>query len=666
MTPMGGTTMPKDQMKEKPEEGRNEVSRREFLRKSALSAGAAVGVIGAVRGVMGADGLPNPASGGPHIAEDFTKALNTKAEPGSFKAKGGMTGAEVFARACKEEGLAALFCAPGNYTVINAIANVDIPTYGGRCEGAMAAAADGFCRVTGEVAACSGTEGPGFTNMIMNIASAHSARTPLLVLASNMNLSGDDTERSFQQAYQQPTTEGMKKWGKRLITPNRVHEYAGYAFRQLKTGVPRPVHLDFPAEVAGAKFADPSELIYFFDKTKYRTEARPCPTAKDIATAVDMIHKAARPIIVASMGVFYHHAWEELKLLAEKADIAVVESGPSRGHFGDGHRLSVSRAPEALMSADLVIMVGQYCMPNIGEFRFNPDVKTIRIDPDPGDIGRNWPIDLGLVSDEKTALALLADAMPSKKREAWVAEIAAAKEVFEQENAELYAQGLKHSGNGAIHPAVIARGISDFLYKGELPPDQTTVVGGGFGIARFTRRFVQANRPGQVLNGPYQYAAIGPDVGYSVGAAAAVQLGVGPQAAYKGAPIVTITGDSGFSYTGMEIETLSKYRLPAVIIVYNNNAWGVFQLGEGRPQHMYLYQEGVRYDKIGEALGGRGEYVTEAEQFLPALKRSYEIAAKDRITTVINCQARKEFWDRAKFPPGMLGKTEPGCMAYSH
>jgi thiamine pyrophosphate-dependent acetolactate synthase large subunit-like protein len=85
-----------------------------------------------------------------------------------------------------EEDLAALFCCPCNYTVLNAMAAAGVPAYGGRTEGAMCAAADGFSRVTSEVTACSGTEGPGFTHMIMNIARAHAARTPLLVLGSNM------------------------------------------------------------------------------------------------------------------------------------------------------------------------------------------------------------------------------------------------------------------------------------------------------------------------------------------------------------------------------------------------------------------------------------------------------------------------------------------------
>ena len=73
---------------------------------------------------------------------------------------------------------------------------------------------------------------------------------------------------------------------------------------------------------------------------------------------------------------------------------------------------------------------------------------------------------------------------------------------------------------------------------------------------------------------------------------------------------------------------------------------------------MYLFQENVRYDKVAEGLGARGEYVTRAADFLPALERSYKMAADEGVSTVINCQARKEF--------RLLGKTEPGCMAYAH
>src|SRR5215469_9949045 len=221
----------------------------------------AAGALGAPR--MAAVPAAAPTVAPIRLPNAIPTALNLPAKPASFP----MRGSQVFAKVCKNEGLAALFCCPGNYDVINSICDEGIPCFGGRTEGAMCAAADGFIRVSGEIAACSGTEGPGFTNMIMNIAAANAARTPLLVLASNKRVSEDDSEMGIQTAYQQPTTEGMRKYGKRLIDPNRVYEYAAYAFRQLKTGIPRPVHLDFPAEVYGAKFKDASELRYYYESS---------------------------------------------------------------------------------------------------------------------------------------------------------------------------------------------------------------------------------------------------------------------------------------------------------------------------------------------------------------------------------------------------------------
>jgi len=636
-----------------------DVSRRNFIAKSMVGAGAAAATAlsaGKASAVAGSDARPI------RIPEEFASAA--KATP--RKAEFPMTGAQVFARVCKEEGLAALFCCPGNYNVINAIALEGIPAYSGRHEGAMCHAADAFIRVTGEIAAASGTEGPGFTDMICAVAAANAARTPLLVLASNMSIYTEDTEAGIQLAYQQPTTEGLKKYGKRLITPARVHEYAAYAFRQLRSGIPRPVHIDFPSEVYRAQFKSPADLAYYFDKSKYRTESKPHPSPKDIRAAVDLLKRAQRPIIVASNGVFYSRAWDALKSLAEKAQIPVVESGVVKGQFSDAHPLSANAAPGALASADVVVLVGQYCMPTIGEFAFGPDAKYIRIDPCAEDIGRNLPIDIGIVSCEKAALEALFNEMPSMKRDAWVAEIAAARKKFEDELDSFYKLGLSYTD--AVHPAVIAKELADFLYRSRVPKEQTTIVSGGYGIARYTRRWLRGYRPGQIMNGAYQYGAIGPDVGYAVGVSAAVQNGISVQGPYRGHPVVCITGDAGFGYTAMEMETLSKYRLPVIVIVYNNNAWGTWTGNRNSPVTLsiHLFQENLRYDKIGEALGAHGEYVTKPEEFRPALERCYQIAVKESRPSVINCQAKKEFWLRDQYPPGFLGKVEPGCMSYFH
>ncbi|MBS1788028.1 MAG: thiamine pyrophosphate-binding protein [Acidobacteria bacterium] len=634
-----------------------DVSRRRFLTRAVTSAGA-IAALGANDATAASAAETNPI----RVPDEFAQAAKTPPTKAVFP----MTGAQVFARVCKEERLAALFCCPGNYPVINAIAQEGIPTYSGRHEGAMCHAADGFCRVTGEVAAASGTEGPGFTDMINAIAAANASRSPVLVLASNMAIINEDTEAGIQLGYQQPTTEGLKKYGKRLITPKRVHEYAAYAFRQLRSGVPRPVHLDFPAEVTRARFNSGSDLDYFYDKAKYRTTSKPYPGPKEIAAAVEMLKLAARPMIVSSNGVFYSRAWDALKALAEKAQIPVVESGVVKGQFSDASPLSANAAPGALASADVVMLVGQYCMPTVGEFAFGPDAKYIRIDPCAEDIGRNLPIDLGMVSCEKAALEALADAMPAMKREAWVAEIAAARKKFEEENDAHYAKGLSYTD--AVHPAVIAKELTDFMYNSKLPKEQTTFVAGGYGIARYVRRRLRVYRPGQILNGAYQYGAIGPDVGYAFGAAVAVQNGIGPQAAYKGSPVICVTGDAGIGYTIMELETASKYRMPIIVIVYNNNAWGTWTGNSRSPVTltMHLFQENVRYDKVAEGLGAHGEYVTAPGDFRAALERCYQIAAKESRPSLINCQAKKEFWIRQQYEPGFLGTVEPGCMSYNH
>lgn len=604
------------------------------------------------------------------IPKEIAANLAEAPKPGAFDNKGGISGAEIFAKLCKEEDLAAMFCCPGNYTVINAIAAAGVPTYGGRSEGSMCAAADGFSRVTGETVACSGTEGPGFTNMIMNIASAHAARTPMLVLASNMTVAGDDREAFIQTGYQQPTTTGMKKYGKRLIAADRVHEYGAYAFRNLKSGVPGCVHLDFPAEVARTKFEDPAKLKDFYSKEKYRTESRAFPSPKEVQKAADMINKAERPLIIAGQGVFQRKAWEVLATIAEKQEAAVATSGPMRGHFPDEHRLCTSMSPEAMMSADLVVFVGQYCMPSPGEFKFNPDIKAIRIHPVQEDLGRNWPLELGIVSDEKAFLEALENALPRKKRDAWVAEIAAAKVKWQKSIDDQVVLGIKYSNDtNHLHPSVIAMEVNEFLYKNKnIDPKQTVLGTGGWTIGNFMGRWARAYRPGQQISCGYQYGAIGPDVAMTIGAGAAVQRGVGPQAPYKGAPVMCVSSDAGIAYSMFELDTAAKYKIPIIAVIYNNNSWGMWPnaVGSARSMHMYLFQENLRYDKMAEGLGARGEYVRTQDQFKQALKRSYDAASKDRVSTLINVQALKEFTSARDYPPGNFMNSEPGTGGFQH
>lgn len=581
----------------------------------------------------------------------------------------GMTGAQVFAKLCMDENLPALFCAAGNYHIINAISEAGIPCYGGRTEGGMCAAADGFARVTGEVVACSGTEGPGLTHMMMNIACAHAANSPLLVLASNSSLAAEDCHSFIQFMYQQPMTEGMKKYGKRITVPNRIYEYGAYAFRSLKTGVPDVVHLDFPLEVVTRRFEDLSELERSYGKERYRSESRAYPGSRELQQAIEMIGNAERPVLIAGNGVFVRKACDALMRAAEKHEMAVVGSGPVRGHFPDDHRLSGSMSNEALLDADLVVFVGQYSMPLPEEWTLPPGVKTIRVHPEQGDLGRNWPIDLGIVSDERVFMEALANGLPNKKRDSWVRELAAARSKWESTQLELYVQFLKYSRDtNSLHPSVLCKEVHDFLYKGDIDPKQTVTGWGGNMIGFGAMRWLRANRPGQEVTVVYQFGPMGPDLAMMMGPAVAIQRGIGPHAAYRGAPVVVVTGDAGMAYSLLELDTFVRYKLPVICIVYNNDCWGTFTLATESPsaQHMYMFQEGLRYDKMAEQLGVRGEYVRTPEDLRAALKRSYDAAVKQGCSTLINCQGIKEFNLPNEYPPGLDFSPEPGIGAIRH
>ena len=176
--------------------------RRAFMKKAMFGAGAT-----AALGTSGVGLTAQETDAKITIPPEFEAAKKATLPTMDFP----LRGAQVFARACHEEGVKALFCCPGNYEVVHAIADTGIPTYGGRHEGSQCHAADAFCRATGEVAATSGTEGPGFTNLINAIATANAARSPILLLPSHHTVFAADTPPSPQDHHQHPPPPGPKR-----------------------------------------------------------------------------------------------------------------------------------------------------------------------------------------------------------------------------------------------------------------------------------------------------------------------------------------------------------------------------------------------------------------------------------------------------------------------
>ena len=182
------------------------------------------------------------------------------------------------------------------------------------------------------------------------------------------------------------------------------------------------------------------------------------------------------------------------------------------------------------------------------------------------------------------------------------------------------------------------------------------------------QRWLRAYRPGQEIPVVYQFGPMGPDLAMIMGAAVAVQRGVGPQAAWQGAPVVSVTGDAGMGFSLMELDTCAKYKLPVICVVYNNDCWGTFTTAANTPRalHMYLFQENLRYDKMAELLGARGEYVSTPEELRAALKRSYDAGVKDQVSTLINCRGLREFNVNQLYPPAVGWLPQPGVGALFH
>ena len=117
-----------------------------------------------------------------------------------------------------------------------------------------------------------------------------------------------------------------------------------------------------------------------------------------------------------------------------------------------------------------------------------------------------------------------------------------------------------------------------------------------------------------------------------------------------------------------ELDTAAKYKIPHIAVIYNNNSWGMWPsaLSSARSMHMYLFQENLRYDKMAEGLGARGEYVTTPDQMKQALSRAYKAAATESASTLINVQALKEFTSGKDYAPGIALPAEPGVGAFAH
>jgi len=331
-----------------------------------------------------------------------------------------------------------------------------------------------------------------------------------------------------------------------------------------------------------------------------------------IEQAADLIRKAERPVVIAGTGVYWHHGETGLRRLAETAGLPVYMNGLGRGTLPADHPNAFSRTRSfALGGADLVILLGTPLdfRLNFGQPPLLPDkYNLVRMDALESDLTHNRPADVGIAGNIGRALEQLAEKVGGDGAGGRAGRLEELRE--REKGSEEKDRALLESDSEPIHPMRVYGELLKVL------DHDAVVIGDGGDFVSYAGRLIRTYEPGHFIDpGPFGGLGMGPP------SAIAARL------ARPDKQVVLLLGDGAFGFAGMEFDTMIRHRLPVVAVMGNNNAWGL----EKHPMEMMFgwsvaadLNPGARYDKVVEALGGHGEYVTQPGQIGAAIKRAFD------------------------------------------
>jgi acetolactate synthase-1/2/3 large subunit len=460
-------------------------------------------------------------------------------------------------------------------------------------------AADAYARATGRVGVCFGTSGPGATNLVTGIATAHMDSVPMVVITGQVPRAAIGTD-AFQETDIFGITLPIVKHSWVVRDPADIARIVAEAFLIAASGRPGPVLIDIPKDVGAELFdyvpAEPGSSV----PAGFRPHPQPEPAA--IEAALALIRQARRPLLYVGGGAISSGAHAQVHALAERFRLPVTTTLMGKGAFDEHHPLSVGMlgmhgtayANFAVTECDLLIACGARFDDRVtGRLdSFAPRAQVIHIDIDAAEVGKNRVPEVPLVADVKAALdALLAasaDERSPSRTEAWLERIDTWKRHYPL---------VVPSPQGEIAPQEVVVALR------ELAPTAyfTTDVGQHqMWAAQFLR------------NGPRRWissAGLG-TMGYGMPAAMGVQV------AFPGETVVCVAGDASILMNIQELGTLSQYALPVKVVVLNNGWQGmVRQWQESFYEERYSASEMTGgmpdFSALAEAFGVRGVRITE-------------------------------------------------------
>ena len=515
-------------------------------------------------------------------------------------------GGHLAAAALRAEGVTHLFTLSGGHIapIYDGCVDEGIRIVDFRHEQAAAHAADGWARVTGRPGVAAVTAGPGVTDSVTGIANAMYANSPMLVFGGKSPL-GELEMGSLQDMDHVTLVRSITKWARTCWETGRIADYVTEAFRHATAGRTGPVFLDIPLDVQFNVWPSGYEI-----PEGYRTEAKPLGDPDHIEKAARLLSEAEHPIVFAGAGVRWSEAHQALAALAGALKVPVFLNSLGRGCLPPDHPSFFSAARKfALAKCDVVLALGVDWDFRLGFGRRLPEgVRVVQVDVDGAHIGRNRPIDVGIVGDPgKVIEQLLAHGAGAAEEPSWTAEV-------RDEERRLVAEAREGMESDAvpIHPQRFAREIRDFLDRDAI------VVGDGGDIVGISASIISARHPGHWLDpGPFGCLGVGPSF------ALAARL------AKPDKQVLVVYGDGSFGLNAMEYESAIRQDIPFVGVIGNDGAWGQIKVaqealyGEGNAPAAVLSQE-AGYERMVEGLGGYGQRITDPKEIRPALSRAFD------------------------------------------
>ena len=489
----------------------------------------------------------------------------------------------------------------------------DIKHYFARHEQGAVHEADGYARSTGNVGVCLATSGPGATNLVTGIMTAHMDSIPLLAITGQVTstLLGKD---AFQESDIVGITVPITKNNYLVQDIRELPRILKEAYYIASTGRPGPVLVDIPRDI------QLEEIPYDEFKKLYEQEFElegynPVYEGHkgQIKTAIKMIKDSKKPLIIAGAGILKGHAYDELKEFVDKTNIPVAMTLLGLGSFPANHELALGMigmhgttyANYAANEADLVIAAGMRFDDRVtgNPQKFLPNAKIIHIDIDPAEIGKNKLIDVPIVGDLKNVLAELNQKVPKLSHTKWLDEVAKLK--------KKYSLTFRKTEEDVLIPQEILFEINK-LTKGEV------IVATDVGQHQmWTAQFIKFNNPYTILT-----SGGAGTMGFGLPAA------IGAQVANPDKKVLAIVGDGGFQMTFQELMLIKEYNLPVKIFIINNSYLGMVrqwqELFNDRRYSSVDLSYNPDFIKIGEAYGIKSIQLKTKKDLKKHLKKILE------------------------------------------